>query len=84
MQCVNNFNFVASKIALLHAYMFMLRFYDTQKFGNLTGVFLVMANAVRVMDQKDTDPTDLSKLAKIATSEIITSKVHSASTFITH
>ncbi|KAF3328265.1 protein SHOOT GRAVITROPISM 6 [Carex littledalei] len=49
-----------------------------RKFGNLTGVFLVMANAVRVMDQKDTDPTDLSKLAKIATSEIITSKEFNA------
>lgn len=84
MQHINNFNFVALTIALLHAYMFMLCFYDTQKFGNLTGVFLVMANAVRVMDQKDTDPTYLSKLAKIATSEIITSKVHSASTFITY
>ncbi|KAJ3682542.1 hypothetical protein LUZ60_015115 [Juncus effusus] len=45
-----------------------------KKFGNLTGVFLVMANAVRVMDKKDVDPTYMSKLAKIATSEIITSK----------
>lgn len=62
----------------------MLGYYDAQKFGNLTGVFLVMTSAVRVMDQKDADSTYLGKLAKIATSEIITSKVHSACTYITY
>lgn len=46
-----------------------------QRFGNMAGVFLVMAGAVRAMDPKDVDSTYMAKLAKIATSEIITSKV---------
>jgi hypothetical protein len=77
-------NFVPSNFMCLHACFFMVDLFDAQKFGNLTGVFLVMASAVRVMDQKDADSTYLGKLAKIATSEIITSKVNSACTFSTH
>ncbi|CAL9075772.1 unnamed protein product [Musa acuminata var. zebrina] len=45
-----------------------------RRFGNMAGVFLVMAGAVRAMDPKDVDSTYMAKLAKIATSEIITSK----------
>ncbi|URD96040.1 HEAT repeat [Musa troglodytarum] len=45
-----------------------------RRFGNMAGVFLVMAGAVRAMDPKDVDTTYMAKLAKIATSEIITSK----------
>ncbi|XP_042435238.1 protein SHOOT GRAVITROPISM 6-like [Zingiber officinale] len=45
-----------------------------RRFGNMAGVFLVMACAVRAMDPKDVDSTYMLKLAKIATSEIITSK----------
>lgn len=41
----------------------------------MAGVFLVMARAVRAMEPKDVDPTYMVKLAKIATSEMITSKV---------
>lgn len=46
-----------------------------QRFGNLAGVFSVMACAVRAMDQKNVEPTYMTKLAKIATAEIVTSKV---------
>ncbi|XP_042457069.1 protein SHOOT GRAVITROPISM 6-like isoform X3 [Zingiber officinale] len=45
-----------------------------RRFGNMAGVFLVMARAVRAMEQKDVDSTYMVKLAKIATSEMITSK----------
>ncbi|XP_074563912.1 protein SHOOT GRAVITROPISM 6-like isoform X2 [Curcuma longa] len=45
-----------------------------RRFGNMAGVFHVMACAVRVMDPKDVDSTYMLKLAKIASSEIITSK----------
>ncbi|KAJ8499621.1 hypothetical protein OPV22_010173 [Ensete ventricosum] len=45
-----------------------------RRFGNMAGVFLVMAGAVRAMDRKDVDSTYMARLAKIATSEIITSK----------
>ncbi|XP_042462327.1 protein SHOOT GRAVITROPISM 6-like isoform X3 [Zingiber officinale] len=45
-----------------------------RRFGNMAGVFLVMACAVRAMEQKDVDSTYMVKLAKIATSEMITSK----------
>nr|CAD1836020.1 unnamed protein product [Ananas comosus var. bracteatus] len=44
------------------------------RFGNLAGVFSVMACAVRAMDQKNVEPTYMTKLAKIATAEIVTSK----------
>ncbi|XP_020094313.1 protein SHOOT GRAVITROPISM 6 isoform X2 [Ananas comosus] len=45
-----------------------------RRFGNLAGVFSVMACAVRAMDQKNVEPTYMTKLAKIATAEIVTSK----------
>lgn len=41
----------------------------------MAGVFQVMAFAVSAMDKRDADPALMSKLAKIATSEMITSKV---------
>lgn len=46
-----------------------------QRFGNMAGVFTVMACAVRAMDTKDVDEIFMMSLAKSATSEIITSKV---------
>lgn len=41
----------------------------------MAGVFLAMACAVRAMDRKDVDPAYMTKLAKMATAEMITSKV---------
>lgn len=46
-----------------------------QRFGNMAGVFLVMASAVRAMDPSDVDPSFMGKLAKMVTAEMITSKV---------
>ena len=46
-----------------------------QRFGNMAGVFLVMASAVRALDHSDADREFLRKIAKIATAEIVTSKV---------
>lgn len=40
----------------------------------MAGVFMVMASAVRAMDTEDVDPIFMTKLAKIATGEMITSK----------
>jgi hypothetical protein len=46
-----------------------------QRFGNMAGVFLVMASAVRALDHSDAEHEFLRKIAKIATAEIVTSKV---------
>lgn len=46
-----------------------------QRFGNVAGVFQVMAFAVQAIEKKDLEPSLMSKLAKFATSEMITSKV---------
>ncbi|KAH0471150.1 hypothetical protein IEQ34_000873 [Dendrobium chrysotoxum] len=45
-----------------------------RRFANMAGVFTVMACAARAMDKRDVDPALMTKLAKIATAEIITSK----------
>lgn len=45
-----------------------------RRFGNVAGVFNAMAFAVHAMDGKDVDPPLMTKLAKIATAEMITSK----------
>ncbi|XP_043703621.1 protein SHOOT GRAVITROPISM 6 isoform X1 [Telopea speciosissima] len=45
-----------------------------RRFGNMAGVFQVMAFAIRALDNKDIDPPFMSKLAKIATTEMISSK----------
>ncbi|XP_019054507.1 PREDICTED: protein SHOOT GRAVITROPISM 6 isoform X2 [Nelumbo nucifera] len=45
-----------------------------RRFGNMAGVFQVMAFAVRALDKKDVDPPFVAKLAKIATAEMISSK----------
>ncbi|GMI71181.1 SHOOT GRAVITROPISM 6 [Hibiscus trionum] len=45
-----------------------------RRFGNMAGVFQVMAFGVRALDKKDIDASYIAKLAKIATSEIISSK----------
>jgi hypothetical protein len=42
----------------------------------MAGVFQVMAFGVRALDKKDVDPPFLAKLAKIATAEMISSKVY--------
>lgn len=55
--------------------MFELVWLVLQRFGNMAEVFLVMASAVGAMDRKDVDPAFMAKLAKIATAEMITSKV---------
>lgn len=41
----------------------------------MAGVFQVMAFGVRALDKKDVDPPFMAKLAKIATAEMISSKV---------
>lgn len=48
----------------------------------MAGVFQVMAFAVSAMDKRDADPHLMSKLAKIATSEMITSKVWNGFEFL--
>ncbi|KAF5953918.1 hypothetical protein HYC85_006774 [Camellia sinensis] len=45
-----------------------------RRFGNMAGVFQVMAVAIRALDKEDADPPDMAKLAKIATAEMISSK----------
>ncbi|EXC30892.1 Cytochrome P450 93A2 [Morus notabilis] len=44
------------------------------RFGNMAGVFQVMAFGVRALDKKDLDPSFKAKLSKIATAEMISSK----------
>lgn len=41
----------------------------------MAGVFQVMAFAVQAIEKNDLEPSLMSKLAKFATSEMITSKV---------
>ncbi|KHN02293.1 HEAT repeat-containing protein 7A like [Glycine soja] len=45
-----------------------------RRFGNMAGVFQVMAFGVRALDKKDVDSAFMAKLAKIATAELISSK----------
>ncbi|CAL4920753.1 unnamed protein product [Urochloa decumbens] len=45
-----------------------------RRFGNMAGVFLVMASAVRALDHSDAEREFLWKIAKIATAEIVSSK----------
>uniref|UniRef100_A0A7C9D322 MROH2B-like N-terminal HEAT-repeats domain-containing protein n=1 Tax=Opuntia streptacantha TaxID=393608 RepID=A0A7C9D322_OPUST len=45
-----------------------------RRFGNMAGLFKVMAFAVRALDKGDADVAFMSKLAKIATAEMISSK----------
>ncbi|PPD77997.1 hypothetical protein GOBAR_DD25071 [Gossypium barbadense] len=47
-----------------------------RRFGNMAGVFQVMAFGVRALDKNDIDASYIGKLAKIATAEIISSKIH--------
>lgn len=51
-----------------------------QRFGNMAGVFQVMAFGVGALDKKDVDPSFMAKLAKIATLEMISSKVFYSAT----
>ena len=46
-----------------------------QRFGNMAGVFLVMASAVRALDHSNAEREFLRKIARIATAEIVSSKV---------
>ncbi|XP_034223743.1 protein SHOOT GRAVITROPISM 6 isoform X1 [Prunus dulcis] len=45
-----------------------------RRFGNMAGVFQVMAYGVRALDNDEVDPLFMSKIAKLATTEIISSK----------
>lgn len=45
-----------------------------RRFGNMAGVFEVMAFGVRALDRRDIDSTFLVKLARMATAEMISSK----------
>ncbi|KAI9086376.1 hypothetical protein K1719_031830 [Acacia pycnantha] len=45
-----------------------------RRFGNMAGVFQVMAFGVRSLDRRDVDNSFMAKLAKIATAEMISSK----------
>ncbi|KAF9680217.1 hypothetical protein SADUNF_Sadunf06G0098200 [Salix dunnii] len=47
-----------------------------RRFGNMAGVFQVMALGVSALNEGDVDPSFMAKLAKIATTEMISSKVH--------
>jgi hypothetical protein len=42
----------------------------------MAGVFQVMALGVSALNEGDVDPSFMAKLAKIATTEMISSKVH--------
>ncbi|KAL6902358.1 hypothetical protein ACP4OV_005234 [Aristida adscensionis] len=45
-----------------------------RRFSNMAGIFLVMASAVRALDQWDAEREFLRKIAKAATAEIVSSK----------
>ncbi|XP_048320811.1 protein SHOOT GRAVITROPISM 6 isoform X2 [Ziziphus jujuba] len=45
-----------------------------RRFGNMAGVFQVMAFGVQALHKNDVDPPFMTKLAKIATAEMISSK----------
>ncbi|KAL3532002.1 hypothetical protein ACH5RR_005523 [Cinchona calisaya] len=49
-----------------------------RRFGNITGLFQVMSVAIRALNVRDVDPAYMTKLAKIATAELITSKEFNA------
>lgn len=46
-----------------------------QRFGNMAGIFQVMSVGVQAMKAGEVDSAFMSKLAKLATSEMISSKV---------
>lgn len=46
-----------------------------QRFGNIAGLFQVMSVAILALDKRDVDSPYMTKLAKIVTAEMITSKV---------
>ncbi|KAL9150059.1 hypothetical protein ABFS82_12G145000 [Erythranthe guttata] len=45
-----------------------------RRYGNIAGLFQVMSVAIRALDKDDVDPHYMAKLAKIAASEIISTK----------
>ncbi|WCJ34428.1 ARM repeat superfamily protein [Euphorbia peplus] len=45
-----------------------------RRFGNMAGIFQVMALSVRALNEQEVDPLYMSKLAKIATAEMISTK----------
>jgi hypothetical protein len=45
-----------------------------RRFANMAGVFQVISVAIRALEKQEADPNYMSKLAKLATSEIISSK----------
>lgn len=46
-----------------------------QRFGKIAGLFQVMSVAIRALDKADVDPQYLAKFAKVASAEIISTKV---------
>lgn len=46
-----------------------------QRLGNIAGLFQVMSVAIRALNKDDVDPQYMAKLAKVASAEIISTKV---------
>ncbi|XP_074355121.1 protein SHOOT GRAVITROPISM 6 isoform X2 [Apium graveolens] len=49
-----------------------------RRFRNISGVYQVMSFAIRALEQDDVDPSYLTRIAKLVTSEIISSKEFNA------
>ncbi|CAI9097916.1 OLC1v1034435C1 [Oldenlandia corymbosa var. corymbosa] len=49
-----------------------------RRFGNIGNLFQVMSVAIRALDKRDVEPSYMTKLAKIATAELISSKEFNA------
>ena len=49
--------------------------YIFQRFGNIAGLFQVMSVAIRALNKADVDPQYMAKFAKVASAEIISTKV---------
>lgn len=49
-----------------------------RRFGNISGIFQVMSFAIRALYQEEVDPSYLAKIAKLVTSEMISSKEFNA------
>lgn len=46
-----------------------------QRFGKIAGLFQVMSVAIRALNKADVDPQYMAKFAKVASAEIISTKV---------
>lgn len=61
--------------SVVHSFIYWFTLLMFQRFGNMAGIFQVMAFGVQALDERDVDPAFMAKLAKIATAELISSKV---------